>query len=253
MVREDFHMHTNMSDGRHSAEEMVLSAIEKGMTRIGISDHSNACFAPEFGLDDGEKKRAYLAEISRLKEKYSDRIELLCGIEMDYYSQMSHDGYDYMIGSVHGIELPDGSFVEVDDTPDKLIEAADSFFDGDIMRICEIYFDTVGNVIEKTGADIIGHFDLVSKFNRDDRLFDHNDPRYIKAWQKAADRLLLTGKPFEINTGAISRGYQDRPYPDFDMIDYIRARGGRFLLSSDSHHKDWIAYEFDRWEYLLGN
>ena len=251
MIREDFHMHTNMSDGRHTPEEMVLSAIGKGMTRIGISDHSNACYAPDFGLNDGERKSAYVSELSRLKRKYSDRIELLCGIEMDYYSEMSHDGYDYMIGSVHGIRLPDGSYIEVDDNPKRLMDAADRLFGGDLMSLCELYFETEANVIDKTGADIIGHFDLISKFNRDDQMFDHSNPRYVKAWQKAADKLLLTGKPFEINTGAISRGYQNRPYPNFDMIDYIKTRGGKFLLSSDSHDKDWIAYEFDKWEHLL--
>ena len=251
MVLEDFHMHSNMSDGRHSPEEMVLSAIEKGLRRIGISDHSNACFAPDFGLNDGEKKTRYLAELIRLREKYRNRIELFIGIEMDYYSLMSHEGYDYMIGSVHGIRLPDGSYLEVDDTPERLIEAADRFYGGDLMSLCELYYETEGNVIEKTEADIIGHFDLISKFNKDDEMFDHNNPRYVRAWKKAADKLLLTGKPFEINTGAISRGYQNRPYPDFDMIDYIRKRGGHFILSSDSHHRDWIAYQFDRWEYLL--
>ena len=69
-------------------------------------------------------------------------------------------------------------------------------------------------------------------------------PRYVKAWQNAADILLKTGKPFEINTGAMSRGYRTSPYPHKEIRDYIRAHGGKLILSSDSHSKETIAYKF---------
>ena len=36
----DFHTHTHYCDGAHSPEEMVLSAIEKGLTTLGIVTHS---------------------------------------------------------------------------------------------------------------------------------------------------------------------------------------------------------------------
>ena len=78
-----------------------------------------------------------------------------------------------------------------------------------------------------------------------------DDPAYISAWQRAADRLLPLGKPFEINTGAVSRGWRSAPYPDMRIIEYIREHGGRFILSSDSHSSDTIAFGFDRFEFLL--
>ena len=74
------------------------------------------------------------------------------------------------------------------------------------------------------------------------------NPRYIKAWQQAADALLKTGKPFEVNTGAISRGYRTAPYPAKEIRDYIRAHGGKLILSSDSHAKETIAYRFKEYE-----
>ena len=40
MIKENFHTHTTFCDGSHSAEEMVLSAIEKGFTALGFSGHS---------------------------------------------------------------------------------------------------------------------------------------------------------------------------------------------------------------------
>ena len=100
----------------------------------------------------------------------------------------------------------------------------------------------------KCGADIIGHFDLISKFNEAGALFDEADPRYIAASRAAADALLKTGKPFEINTGAISRGYRTAPYPSKALRDYIRQKGGSFLLSSDSHAKESLCCGFDMLE-----
>ena len=67
--------------------------------------------------------------------------------------------------------------------------------------------------MEQTGADIIGHFDLVTKFNELGGYLDLSDPRYVRAWKAAVDALLSYDRPFEINTGAISRGYRTTPYP----------------------------------------
>ena len=70
----------------------------------------------------------------------------------------------------------------------------------------------------------------------------------MKAWQQAADELLKTGKPFEVNTGAISRGYRTTPYPAKEIRDYIREHGGKLIMSSDAHAKENIAFRFDEWE-----
>ena len=107
------------------------------------------------------------------------------------------------------------------------------------------YFESAATVFDVTGCTFAGHFDLITKFIEQEPAFDLNHPRYVKAWQQAADRLLATGKPFEINTGAISRGYRTEPYPAKDIRDYIRAHGGKLILSSDSHKKETIAFRFD--------
>ena len=77
-----------------------------------------------------------------------------------------------------------------------------------------------------------------------DPAFDIRHPRYRKAWMKAADTLLKTGKPFEINTGAISRGYRTTPYPDGEICRYLLDHGAKLIFSSDAHSKDAIANQF---------
>ena len=240
----DYHVHTTFSDGKSTPEEVVRAAIAMGLTELGFSDHAytgfdRSCCIPE------ERIEEYKRTISALKEKYRGQIRILCGIEQDYYSETDTAGYDYVIGSVHYVKAGD-CFLSVDDTQQIQQSAVETWFGGDYYAFAERYFELVGDVAEKTHADIIGHFDLVSKFNEKFPRFDEGHPRYVRAWQQAADRLIPYGKPFEINTGAISRGYRTSPYPSREMIDYIRQRGGTFLLSSDSHRADTLCYDFSR-------
>lgn len=83
--------------------------------------------------------------------------------------------------------------------------------------------------------DIVGHFDLVTKFNEVSMFFDENDPRYIEAWQKAMLKLLPTVKCFEINYGAVNKGLRSRPYLSPSMQQFLLGHGGTMILSSDSH------------------
>ena len=249
MIRTDLHMHTTYGDGRNTPEEMVLSALSAGMERIGFSEHSSVPFNSREGMT-GDSVRRYLKEIRALQEKYRGRIEILCGIEKDYYSEQDVSEFDYVIGSVHYLHR-DGVYFAVDDTPEILRKALDEHYGGDFAALAEDYYDAVSQVAEKTGADIIGHFDLITKFSEKAFEIDPDDPRYIAAWQRAADRLLPLGIPFEINTGAMSRGWRTSPYPERRILEYLRQRGGRFLLSSDSHSAGTIAYAFDHYESLL--
>ena len=131
----------------------------------------------------------------------------------------------------------------------------------------------MGNIVKKTECDIIGHFDLVTKFNETlpVQIVGTADPRYMTAWMDAVDKIFedtaelrKSGKPnrletlglieagdrpvFEINTGAMAKGYRTTPYPAADQIKYIKNKGGIFVLSSDSHSTDMICYAFDKIE-----
>ena len=245
--KADLHMHTNICDGRDSAEEMVLSAIEKGLDCVGICAHAyvdfDTCCIP---LD---KYEVFLADCARLKEKYAPQIKVLCGVEQDIYSSGPTDGFDYILGSVHYLKVED-EYIPVDLSPEVLIAAAEKHFGGDLLALIEAYYETEAKVFAVTHCDIIAHFDLISKFNEGQKLFCETDARVIRAYQAAADALLACGKPFEVNTGAISRGCRTTPYPSSDIYSYLAAKGGRFILSSDAHRRENIAYEFDKWQQI---
>lgn len=242
MIIRDLHVHTTYSDGKDSPEEVVLSAIEKGISTIGFSDHSYTHFDESYCMGK-ERVEEYIKEINALKEKYRGKIEILCGIEQDFYSDYPTDRFDFVIGSVHYFKFGD-TYVSVDESKKILENAAKEFCGGDIYILIEEYYKCVAKVAKKTKADIIGHFDLITKFNENGEIFDTKHPRYIKAVQAAADELITANIPFEINTGAISRGYRTTPYPEDSIIEYIKSKGGRFILASDSHSADTVAFGF---------
>lgn len=246
-MKTDFHVHSCFSDGKNTPEEIILSAIDKKIDVLGFSDHSYTWFDADV-CKNMENPSNYVKQIRLLAQKYKDKITVLCGIEQDYYSLPPAEDYDYIIGSEHYIKMEDEYFA-VDYKPEIIKKMADKYFGGDVMCVCEKYFEQVGEIKEKTGADIIGHFDIISKHNEGDRLFDSKNPRYVAAWKKAADKLLKQNVIFEINTGAISRGYRNTPYPSNEIMEYLSKNGAKFILSSDSHNKDTLAFKFD--EMLL--
>ena len=249
MIKQDFHVHTTYSDGNNSPEEMILAAIDKGMAKIGISDHSYTWFDETYCVPK-ERIAEYKKEIAALREKYKDQIKVLCGVEQDYYSEEPTDDYDYVIGSVHYLKVDDG-FVYVDESPELFQKAIDESFGGDVYAFAEAYFATVADVVNKTGADIIGHFDLFTKFNEDVKggranlFFDPSHPRYVTAWKKAVDALLPSDKYFEINTGGMASGRKTSPYPSVEIQNYIRLHGGKLLLSSDAHKAENLCFRFE--------
>ena len=247
MILADFHVHSCFCDGHDKPEDVVLKAISLGMKKLGFSGHSYTPFDEEpcMSVIDTEK---YKLEIARLKREYKSKIQIFCGVEQDYYSEMSTGDYDFVIGSVHYVNV-NGIYHHVDSSPEKLAALIHDCND-DAYSMTEKYFALVSDVINKTGADIIGHFDLVTKFNEDNKFFDESNSRYIQAWRSAADKLIMTGKPFEINTGAISRGYKTAPYPSREILKYLAANNGKVILSSDSHSKENLMYKFPECEEL---
>ncbi len=248
MSLSDFHVHTTFSDGKSTAEEVVIAATQKGMDTLGFSDHSFTPFDTSYCTPE-EKLPLYRAEIARLKEKYADKIRILCGIEQDFYSVTGTSDYDYAIGSVHYIRAGD-DYIPVDYTMQYLLDGAQKHFGGDIYALCEEYYRTVGQLAQRTDIAFVGHFDLIAKFNEGGKLFDESDPRYVQAWQDAALRLIEAGLPFEVNMGAIAKGYRTAPYPAMPIAAFIRSHGGKFLLSSDSHKAENLCFQFDKWAPL---
>ena len=248
MILCDYHVHTTFCDGKNTAEEMVEASLALGMTELGFSSHAYQSFDPDYCMSK-ERSVLYRREIVRLKEKYAGKIKIYLGVEKDLFSDEDTEGLDYVIGSTHYFHFGD-EYPAVDAGADVLADAIERHFAGDALAMCEAYFENASKIGETLHPTIVGHFDLVTKYNRGGRFFDESDPRYVAAWKMAADKLLETCRLFEINTGGMFRAGCTRPYPSEEIISYIKARGGRFILSSDSHSASTLCGHFDRYRHL---
>lgn len=244
----DLHVHTDFCDGAATAEEMVRAALELGCPKLGFSAHAPM---PIGGYAmPAEREDEYRAEIFRLREKYRDKIEILCGLEVDTLCYPVTRQYDYIIGACHWLPLGQGRYAEVDGPCELLAAAIRDEFGGDPYAAVERYYRAAAG-IAALRPDIVGHFDLIRKHNAGSRLFDEEHPRYLAAAYAAIDALLPLGIPFEVNTGGVCRGYRDTPYPAAPLLSYLFSKGGRVILTGDAHRPENLCYEFDKWAAYL--
>ncbi len=236
----DIHTHTNFSDGKNIPEEMVKSAIERGLFSYGVSEHS-PCKPADYGMSD---VKGYIKTVKELKEKYKEQIQFFCGVEEDGAEPLKNpNDFDYIIGSIHYI-CKNGIYYAIDSDQETIIKCRDEEFSGDGVKMAMEYFNSLAEYLLNSNADIAAHFDLITKCNNNE-VFDENDKRYIDTALSVAEAIVQKGLIFEINTGAISRGYKKLPYPDFRILKFLNEKGAKITLSSDAHTTEHICYFFE--------
>jgi histidinol phosphatase-like PHP family hydrolase len=83
--RINLHVHSTLSDGAHSARDLVRSAIVHGLTHIGISDHylTRKLSSPQFCVAPDEVA-AYAADIREVADDHARWLDVLVGLEVDW-------------------------------------------------------------------------------------------------------------------------------------------------------------------------
>lgn len=250
VYKQNLHIHTTYADGKDKPEALVQEAIQKGFTSIGFSEHSYMPYSRashQMTLADMED---YKAEIRYLKEKYRGVIDIFCGIEMEMFSNVPTDGLDYTIGSVHYLELegkPCGFDRKLQDVQDYLA----THFGGNGMAFAEKYFETLSQMPERHSVDIIGHFDILTKNNEMGGFIPVTDPGYLKMGIEAIHNLKGKIPLFEVNTGAIARGYRTAPYPQMEFLREFQKCGFGAVITSDCHNKQFLDCFYEEAKQLL--
>ena len=243
MIRCDYHCHTTYCDGKNTVEEMARAAVEKGMEALGFSGHGYTYYDETYCMAKAEIP-SYVRDVRDAAARYAGKLEIYLGVEDDLHGNRPEFERDYTIGSAHEI-FTGGTFFCVDHSPEILQRGIREQFGGDPYAMTKAYFETMATVLDVTGCDLIGHFNLVTKFNEGGRLFDEEDRRYLGPALEAAEYLCARGGVFEINTGAMSRGYRTVPYPSQTILRAIHDFGGAVALSSDAHSCEAIGGFFD--------
>lgn len=240
--KANYHTHTKYCDGKNTVAEMTKAAFDKGFTHLGFSGHGYTDFDESYCMSR-ENIQNYLRDIAAVKAEYAGKMEVYAGVEQDCFSTEPTDMYDYVIGSTHYV-YKDGLYHTVDESEERTNTIVREFFGGDFLKYAAAYFEGEAQVVAKTKPDIIGHFDLISKFNEGNKYFDMDEKAYRFLALEAMEELLRTGVPFEINTGAMYRGLRTEPYPSYGLLKELQKRGGEIVLSSDSHDCNSIGFAF---------
>ncbi len=235
----NFHTHTKYCDGKNTPEEMILQAMDLGFSALGFSGHAYTYFDTSYCTKD---EVAYISEINALKEKYKDKIEIYLGAEEDMYSQVDRTKFEYIIGSCHYVKIKE-KYYPLDSKHSVTKEAID-LLDGNPITLAEQYYSTFTDYIFTRKPDIIGHFDLITKYDECEPPLFLTNPEYEKIAEKYIRIAAKANCIFEVNTGAISRGYRKTPYPSGNLLNVLKQEGARIILSSDCHNKDHLAENF---------
>ncbi len=243
----NLHQHSVFSDGKSTMEDVVQAAIRKNFVSLGFSDHSYTPCDESYCMLPAQYP-AYFAEIDRLRKKYAGQIELLTGLELDYFSKDDRSRYDYVIGSVHYLIFGDRVYA-LDHTREAQTACIQLECGGNVYDFCKRYYDLVVRHVTQNRPDIIGHFDVITKFS----VIYEEDPVYQHIAGEALDEAMKTTPLVEMNTGAIARGWKTKPYPHDFLLRRILQNGGEIILSSDSHHADTIDCHFAESLTILKN
>ena len=246
MIPANYHTHTRFCDGKNTPEELVRRAMELGCRELGFSGHSYTFFDESYCMSK-EGTREYAAAVGALQEKYRGQLRIRLGIEQDYWSDAPTDEYEYVIGSVHYVQK-DGCYLPVDESRQLQVENVSRFYNGDFYSFVEDYYETVGDVYRKTRCQIIGHFDLITKFNGAGDLFDPRHPRYVAAANRALKALMEAPVIMEVNVGGMARGYTAEPYPARDILTQWLAAGKPVVYSSDCHQAEQLLFGYADYE-----
>jgi len=237
----DYHTHTTYCDGKSSAFEMARAAYELGFTHYGFSGHGYTDFDPSYCMSP-DSTLLYQRDVMAIKEMYEGKMEVLLGLEQDMLHGTPLIKPDYIIGSAHYLKRGE-RFFPIDTKIERFSEYLRELFDGNYEAMAEEYFKGLEELLERVDADIIGHFDLITKYR--ERLGLPLTDAFYEAALKTVDRLLSYHKPFEVNVGAITRGYRSSPYPDPIILKRIFEGGGEIIITGDTHSAENLGKNLD--------
>ncbi|MEI6046310.1 MAG: histidinol-phosphatase HisJ [Chloroflexota bacterium] len=261
---KDFHTHTLYSNhGQGHPREIAAIAVERGLVALGFSEH----FPLPTGVTeptDGEANMRwdqiedYIQEVREAQAEWGHRLKILLGYEVDYVPEadtamranLAAYPADYHIGSIHivGHFRSDHQSWLIDYTAEAFEEGLNE--KGGAETVYTRYYQLVRDFAQSYPHQIVGHLDLIKKFNRDNRYFDAKSEAYLSQVEATLDVLKSTDKIVEINTAGLFKVIGEI-YPSDPILQMILHRRIPICLSSDAHRPEEVAREFSTtWEKL---
>lgn len=240
----DCHTHTQFSvDSDADITEMIEKACRLGLAAYAVADHCecNRWYSEEHYPDEdtyryydfGKDFENSVSAVTRLKEKYGGKLNLICGVEM---GQATHDfdvaekivsdsRLDFVIGSMHQLpQTEDFAFLDYGKMSRQ-----------DICALAERYFLEINRLCKWGKFDVLGHLTYILRYIKGTSGINLDISPFDELIADSLKTLIEKGKGIEINTSGLRQKYGD-VFPSLKYIKLFRELGGEILsIGSDAH------------------
>jgi len=243
-MKFDLHTHHDRcGHARGGIRNYIEAGIEKGLDIIGISDHT-----PYFASEEDHpfphitmpksQFPEYVEEVLKLKREYSGKIDVLLGIEADFFPEQVDNyrpyfdqyPFDYIIGSVHHV---DGVSIFNKNRWEGLSSKEQ-------IRTKENYYSLIEQSARSGMFQILGHIDAMKGYY----------PAFSNIQtQVVDDTLKIIGEnklAIEINTSGKTKDCGGW-YPADDILERALHYGVEVTFGSDAHIPSRVG---DEWELV---
>ena len=245
----DMHTHSSYSpDADDSAEAMYQRAVDMGLKAYALTDHCDVNFWEDAPSEDTVDAMMYgagkyapdsIAAQTRLKEKFSGKLDIAVGIELAQPMQAigkaeliaADERLDFIIGSHHMnrgvddfyyLDYSKMSFTEIDD----------------LMTEC--FIQTL-EMCSWGKFDVLGHLTYPLRYICGEYGINVDIYRYEDVIREIFCTLISKGKGIEINTSGLRQKY-GKTFPSFELVKLYRQLGGEIItVGSDAHRCEDLA------------
>ncbi|HEY4392289.1 MAG TPA: histidinol-phosphatase HisJ [Paenibacillus sp.] len=232
----DYHTHhARCGHAIGTLEEYIQRGIEIGLSQIGVSDHmpllhvNPQTYYPEMAMPMDELPR-YVEEAFELKQKYATSIAVRVGLEADYIEGWENEiertinnyPWDYVIGSVHFLgEWDVSDFRQVHHWEGR-----------DVFEVYRTYYDAVQKAARTGFYDIMGHLDVIKRFNYKPE--QGREQEVIELEQLTLAAVAEAGIAMELNASGLTKPCAEM-FPSDRILKGAIGLGIPLTVGSDAH------------------
>ena len=247
-MKFDLHNHHyRCGHAEGNIEDYIKAAIDRGLSYIGIADHSPYFYSEVDQLHPGVAMAKsefpnYIIEISQLKQKYQDKIHVLLGIESDYFPEheelyrkiYNQYPFDYIIGSTHHVNGK------------NIFERGrwDGLNDQQQVAEKERYYKLIQQSAKSGIFQVLGHIDAMKGFYPE---FSNIPTPIIDETLKV---IAESGTAIEVNTSGDEKDCGGW-YPSNEILERACHYGVDITFGSDAHVPERIGDDFEQVQQKL--
>ncbi|CAM3966581.1 histidinol-phosphatase HisJ [Mesobacillus thioparans] len=248
---KDGHVHTAFCPHGtdDTIDEYIQRALQLGYSEITFAEHAPL---PEGFMDPTpiqdsamaiEDLDSYFQTIAEAKKRYTGKIKINTGFEIDFIQGYENDTTDFLnkygpllddgVLSVHFLKNKSGTYDCLDYSPDHFGKMAKDY--GSVENVHRQYYQTV---MKSILADLgpykpkrIGHMTLANKFRLKYPLSNECTGEIIEILDKVSE----LGYELDYNGAGTAKPLCRNPYPPDWVIGEAKKRGIPLVYGSDAH------------------